>query len=61
MVDAARNDDDPTRARFDLTFADTLPGLYRRVGENLSIRSSVHWAHPELEPYFPYEYPSWRP
>jgi hypothetical protein len=61
MVDAARNEEDPTRARFDLTFADTLPGLYRRVGENLSTRSSVHWAHPELEPYFPYEYPSWRP
>lgn len=61
VIDAPKNDDDPTRSRFDLTGADTLPGLYRRVGENLSTRRSVHWAHPELEPYFPYEYPAWRP
>jgi hypothetical protein len=61
VIDAPMSDDDPTRVRFDLTFADSLPDLYRRVGENLSIRGSVHWAHPELEPYFPYEYPVWRP
>jgi hypothetical protein len=60
VIDAAMSNDDPTRTQFDLTFGDTLPNLYRRVGENLSTRTSIHWAHPELEPYFPYEYPPWR-
>jgi hypothetical protein len=60
MVDSPRNNEDPTRVRIDLTFGDSLPNLFRRIGENLSTRTSVHWAHPELEPYFPYGYPAWR-
>jgi hypothetical protein len=61
VIDAPRGDDDPSRTRFDLLAADTLPELYRRVGQNLGTRSSVSWAHSELEPYFPYERPAGRP
>jgi hypothetical protein len=53
MVDSPRNNEDPTRVRIDLTFGDSLPNLFRRIGESLSTRTSLHWAHPELEPYFP--------
>lgn len=51
VVEAPAGDTDPSRGRFDWASADTLHGLYTRIGE--VFQTPVHWAAEELRPFIP--------
>ncbi|MFC4506949.1 MULTISPECIES: hypothetical protein [Streptomyces] len=51
VVDAPTSESDPTRCRFDWSAADTLHGLYTRIGE--AFQTPVHWVADELLPFIP--------
>lgn len=55
VIDGPWNETDPTRHRNVWYSADTLPALYKRVGEALQV--PPYWTNPELKPYIPLNNP----
>ncbi|MEV7994568.1 hypothetical protein AB0O67_22420 [Streptomyces sp. NPDC086077] len=51
VVDAPAGEGDPTRSQFDWSAAETLHGLYTRIGE--AFQTPVHWVADELLPFVP--------